>query len=223
MTVFELVGVGACSPGQQLVAHAYSENRFVRLHGFPEVGDGHIAELRVAGTVGDEQTVIFKGVEIEVPRHSDHFNPSLHEAAEDVVLHSAIDHHDSLGALAVFDDFLAADFGNLVLEVRVIDRKILGHSVRYDHSEHRTLLPEKLGDRPGVDAVDSWNLLLLKPLVKALHRIPVTVVKGIVADHHTPDPDPFRLEVARYAILVKPFRWNTIISYQWVGYTKDLS
>ena len=193
--VLQFIGVGPAGSGEQLVAHTYSENWLVAFHRLAHVSYGDIAELRVARAVRDEEAVVVKFVEIVVPRHSDYFHSPLHKASEDVVLDSAVNHHDSLGAAAIFNDILAADDGDLVGEVRVIDRKILLDTVRNNHSKHRALLAEKLRDGAGVDPEYSRNLLLFQPLVEALDRIPVAVVEGIVAYDDSPHPDLFRFEI----------------------------
>ena len=189
VAIFQFIGVGTSGPGEQLVAHAYSENRLVPFHRLAKVGDRDVAELRVARPVGDEQPVVVELVEIVVPRHPDDFHSPFHEAPEDVVLHATVNHHDCLGAAAIFNHILAADDGDLVGEVRVVDREILLHAVRNDHSEHRALLAQKLRDGAGVDPEYSRNPLLLQPFIEALDRVPVAVVEGIVADHDSPYPD----------------------------------
>ena len=187
--VLQFIGVGTPGSGEQLVAHAYSENRLVPFHRLAKVGNRDVAELRVARPVGDEQPVVVELVEIVVPRHPDDLHSPFHEAPEDVVLDSAVNHHDCLGAAAIFNHILAADDGDLVGEVRVVDREILLHAVRNNHSKHRALLAEKLRDGAGVDSEYSRNLLLFQPLVEALDRIPVAVVEGIVAYDDSPHPD----------------------------------
>ena len=45
VAVFQFICIGAPRPGEELVAHAYSENRLVSFHRLAEVGHSHIAEL----------------------------------------------------------------------------------------------------------------------------------------------------------------------------------
>ena len=225
VSVFQLICSGTRSPRKQLVAHADSENRLVSLHCLAETIYGHLAELRIAGTVGNEESVIVEAEEIIVPWHPYKLDASVHEAAEDIVLDSAVHEDDFLLSGAVADDFLAAHYVNLVVEIRVVNlfrrRGIL--SVRNNDSEHRSILSQDLGKFPCINAVDTRYLLLLEPLIEALDGIPVAVLERIFGNDESPDPDFFRFEIEGDAIGVCSLVRHAVIADDRVGHTKNLS
>ena len=56
--ILELVGLGASGKRHELVAQANPEDGLVGGEGFLQVCDGHVASLRVARAIRQEQTVI---------------------------------------------------------------------------------------------------------------------------------------------------------------------
>ncbi len=100
-----------------------------------------VAEFRVSWSVGYEQTVIFKRVEVIVPRNTDDFYSPFQEAPEDIVLHSAVHEDHLLVSIAIADDLFAAYFRYLVLLVRVRYREITGLTFRNYDSEHSPVVP----------------------------------------------------------------------------------
>ena len=118
--VFQFVGIGSTGPCQKLITHAYSENRLAAFHCLAEVCDGNVAELGVSGTVGNEQAIIFKSIEIVVPRYPDDLDTPFHETTKDIVLHAAVHHDNGLGAVPISNRLLAADKGYLVCKIGII-------------------------------------------------------------------------------------------------------
>ena len=92
--------------------------------------------FRVARTVSQEKPVKFQLVEIIVPRDAYEADSPLDEAPEDVVLDPAVHEDHSLFPFAVPEDFTAADYGNLVLGIRVSDGEIPAGSFRFYDSWH---------------------------------------------------------------------------------------
>ena len=112
VTIFQLIGLGTCGAGQKLVAEADAHQGAGSLPivGAPVPalgGSGYfcslvfqecayvlyrrLTTLRVAWTVGEEETVEVELVEVVVPRHADDLDASSDEAADDVRLYSAVD------------------------------------------------------------------------------------------------------------------------------------
>ena len=85
------------------------------------------------------------------------------------------------------------------------------------------MFAENLGKFPCVYPVDSGNLLLLEPLVKALHRLPMAVFKGIVGDEKSADMYPVRFEVPGDAEFVLTVGRNTVISHKRISHTENLT
>lgn len=94
VSIFQFVYLGAPRLGKQLVPHTYAEDRqFLVLHRLADIPYGSIAGIRVAGTVGDEQTVELQPVIIVVPGNTDHFDTTPQQTTDDVVLDTAIHKH----------------------------------------------------------------------------------------------------------------------------------
>ena len=218
VAVFQFKGTGTRRTGQQLISHADAENGFFLGHGTAQVFYGDAAESRVTGAVGNKEAVVLDAVEIEVPGYPDQFHTPFYKAAEDVVLDPAIYHDHPFVAAAVGNGLLAANVGNLVLQVGIVHREVLVLPFLDDHSQHRTIFAENLGERARIDPVNTGDLLLLQPLVQAFHRIPVTVAERVVADNQTAHPDVFRFEIPGDSHLVRSFKRNPVITNQRVGY-----
>ena len=220
VAVFELEGRCASGLGQQLVAHADAENGLLGGHGGLNVTDGLAAVLGVAGAVGDEQAVVVHGIEIIVPGYADDLDVAgAEEAAEDVVLDSAVEQHYFLPLrVAVTDHLLAADYGHLVFRARVVKCLRYLETFGHDAAGHGALFTENLGDLPRIHSEDAGDAVLLEPFVQALDRAPVAVLEGVVGDDQAPDVNPVGLEVDGNTVGRLLFR-NSVVAYKRVGYT----
>src|SRR5574344_73639 len=166
MSIFQFECLGPSSPCQKLVAHTDTEYRFASVHCLAQMFLGDSAEFRIAGTIGNEESVVVHISEIIIPRDSDNCNVSLNEAAQDIVFDTAIHQNDLFVSCLVCDRLLATYNCNLILLIRISDRKTFFNAFRYDHSKHRAILPQCLSQRPGVNAVDSWDFLFLEPFIQ---------------------------------------------------------
>ena len=97
MAILQLVGLGACCPSQQLVAetdaHAGANGLLLQegTYVFHRLG----ALLRVARTIGQEQTGKVQLVEVVVPWYTDYLDASSDETADDVGLYATVHEYDS--------------------------------------------------------------------------------------------------------------------------------
>ena len=136
VAVFELKGRGPRGTGEQLVPHAYAEDGNVLLHSLFQMPDSRFAKFRISRAVGYEKSVVFQCVEVIVPRDAYEADSPLDEAPENVVLDPAVHEDHSLFPFSVPEDFTAADYGNLVLGIRVSDGEIPAGSFRFYDSGH---------------------------------------------------------------------------------------
>ena len=181
MAVFQFVCLCSGSFGEQLVAHTDAEYRTSDVHRLPYVLHCDSAIVRVAGAVRYEQAVIvlYGGVciEIIVPGHPYHLYSSLEEAADDVMLHSAIhQHHLFACSLTVADDVAARCRGHQVAFIGIL---IIRHHTAFLHqpAQHRSAFTQYLRQAAGVDSPYTGYTLFPEPLVKALGSTPVAVVE----------------------------------------------
>ena len=135
VSVFELECGGSGGFGKELVAHAYTADGFADTDCLADVCHGGFCHVGVAGSVGNEQSVVGDGCEVVVPWYHDDTYSAPCETPDDVVLHAAVYEYDGLVAVAVYLDFLAADLCHEVLTVGVVERNV-GCSVDDDFAEH---------------------------------------------------------------------------------------
>ena len=83
------------------------------------MADGYITVLWIARAIGDEKSVPLKSIEIVVPRNPNQFYTAINETAKDIVFHTTIHQHDLLFSVAIVNHFLAADYRDLVLLIRI--------------------------------------------------------------------------------------------------------
>ena len=230
VAIFKLICPCAAGPCEQLVAHTYSENRLVLSESGAYVRNGVGAELGVARTVGYEEAVVVQSGEVVVPRHAYELDAPVNQAAEYVALDAAIDEADFFaGAFVVAYHLLAADYRYLVVAVRVVDREAavfragFSGSVGHYHGQHGSVVPQRLGKSPGIDAAYSRNLLFLEPAVEAADRVPVAVLGGVLADDQASDPDLLRFEIKGNTIGVKAVLRYTVVADQRISDAKNLS
>ena len=169
----------------------------------PKMGFSRFIASRMCSTVTEQraglpgplemkQPVPFQLVEIVVPGDADHFDPAGDEVAEDLVLHAAIDQDDLLVAVAVADDLLAADFGNLVLQVGIGDVEGRLPAASPPGRSCPSIAPSSRRiwvSSAGVDAADAGDLLLIHPGAQALDGVPVAVFLTVVGDDQAADVD----------------------------------
>ena len=96
VTIFQFICGRTCSPGHQLVTHTDSENRLILSHGLADILDCLRAEFRVAGTIGNEQSVIIYIQEIIVPWNADELHATIHETSQYIMLDTAVHKNDFL-------------------------------------------------------------------------------------------------------------------------------
>ena len=98
VAVLQLIGLGACGTGQQLVAQA-DTHQGLHLLVAEELAymlDRLAALLGVAGTIGQEEAVELQLVEVVIPGHADNLYASVQQAADDIGLDAAIYKHNLL-------------------------------------------------------------------------------------------------------------------------------
>ena len=97
VTVFQLVGLRPCRTCQQLVtqADAHAGTHRLIIEELADMLHRDVAALRVARTVGKEEAVELKLVEVIVPRHTNHLDAPAQQAADDIGLNATIDKNDA--------------------------------------------------------------------------------------------------------------------------------
>ena len=135
VTVLKFICTGSGCLGKKLIAHAYSAYRLARGHGLAYVHHRSLSHIRIARTVGYEQSVIRNGIEVIVPGHTHHPDTAARETPYYIMLDSTVHKHHGLFTFAMDLDILARHFAHKVLKIRVIEPAIIAPLHHY-LSEH---------------------------------------------------------------------------------------
>ena len=186
VTIFQFIDACSGSFGEQLVAHAdaHAGTHVFVLQELSDVSNRLGAGVGVAGTVGEEETVELKGVEVIVPRNTNDLHATFEQTANDVVLHAAIDKHHALAsfATAIANHFFAGNAGDIVHSFILCRRNAVGLIVKDNLAHHHAVLTQHLGQFAGVDAGDAVDFFALEPIGETFHCIPVAVLLTVVTD-----------------------------------------
>lgn len=231
VAILELDGLGARGERDQLVAHADAHDGDLRrLEELAQVVHGLGAVGGVAGPVGDEDAVEVVGdlVDGVVVGEAGDAGAAGHQAAEDVLLDTAVDqgnvHVAERGADV--ERCLGGDAADQVDGLRVDEGLVLVGIVLLangDAGEGGTLLAEVSDDLASVNARDGGDTLAGAPLGKRLNGGPVAVLQGVVLNNDTRGLDVGGLEVAKQTVLVTSSRGHTVVANQRLSEDKDLA
>mmetsp|Transcript_25786 Transcript_25786/g.64769 ORF Transcript_25786/g.64769 Transcript_25786/m.64769 type:complete len:233 (+) Transcript_25786:335-1033(+) len=175
VTEGHLVGGGAGSARQQLVAHADAHDRStelgVRIHEGTQVASGLLGHAGVTGTVADKDAVAVALREqiVVVGYHLD-LGALLHQQTHDVLLHTTVQQDDAHVAALVVDTRLgAAHLGDQVAAVRILlQHRILLVAVGHQLGQHAARVAQLLGEGAGVHTRDAGHALGGHPLMQGL-------------------------------------------------------
>ena len=227
VSIAELVYLRPGGFPQQLVAHAYSEYRLLRVfHGLAYMLYRLGTEVRVAGAVGEEEAVEVEAVEVVVPGHAGDFHSPAHKAAYYVMLDSAVHQDDFLrGAGVVGHRLGAADPGDVVHVA--IFLKFNGFLFRkgvfvcgfcnVDASEHHAFFPEVLGQGAGVDVGDGGDFFVFEPVGEAACAVPMAAGCAVVTDYQGPYVYAAAFQIDRKAVFAYGCGRNSVVAYEWIG------
>ena len=85
------------------------------------------------------------------------------------------------------------------------------------------MLTQFLGQRTGVDAGDTRNMLLLQPVAQATLRVPMAVFRTVVADDDRLRMDLLALHEGRDSIRCEITWRHAIVAHQGIGQNHQLS
>lgn len=231
VAVLHLDGAGAGGQGEQLVTHADTHDGNLRgLHEGAEVVDGLLAVSGVTGTVGDKDTVVVVGnlLDLEVVGEDGHTGATADQAAEDVLLDTAVDQGDVVLGVVGLDHkgSLRADLLDQVDLAGVDEALVLVGIVLLTGSnsgQRRTLLSEVGDNGTGVDARDGGNTLASAPLAQTLDGSPVAVLLSDIGNDDSGALNVGRLKVLEQVPLVTLVRGNTVVANQRLGEDENLA
>ena len=222
VSVFQFEGGRSGGDRQQLVAQADAEDRLAERNRLFDVGDRGPALLRVSGAVRQHHPVVFELREIVVPRYADHRRVAVAQAADDVVLATAVDQYDPVPTVTVSLRLFRADLRDEIFAVRIDELLRLGRSF-YEHlAEHHAAFADDLGDLPRIDAANGRNVVVGEPFAEAFDRVPMAVLERVVGDDQTPDVDTVRFEESEHPVFFGKLR-NAVIAHQRVGNHQNLA
>lgn len=231
IAIFELNGRGSNSECEKLMSQANAHDRNRRcLHQAAEVVDRLLAMGRVTGAIGDKDSVkvvgnLVYGVVVWEDRHR---GAAADKAAQDVLLHTAVDqgnvegsarsrnNEGGLGAHALDQVDLARIDEALVLIGIVL-------ATDGDTSQRRTLLTEVCDDFSRVHPSNGGNSFTGAPCSKALHSRPMAVFLSNICHDYAGALDVGRFKVLQQIKLVALVRRNAVVSNEGLGKDEDLA
>ena len=187
MTILQFIGFGACCASQQLVpkADTHTWTNVFRLKKCSDMLYGLATLFRITRTIGKEKSVKLQLVEVKVPWHTNDFDTTLDETADDVGLHTAIHEHHlfcfrtirAIGHHLLATHLLHPIYGAVVNLSRPPQRgggpsgiicpqalpSFGGAGGGLNPPHHHAMLPDHLGQSTGIYACNSRNLLALQP------------------------------------------------------------
>lgn len=231
VAVLELDGLGADGQGQELVAKADTHDGDRRsLHQAAEVVNGLVAVGRVTGAVGDEDTIKVVGnlVDRVVVREHGNRGPAADEAAQDVLLDTAVEQSDVEGGIGVRNDErrLGADTLDQVDLARIDEALVLIGVVlvtNRDPGKRGTLLTQVGDNGAGIDARDGGDALPGAPVAQALDSRPVAVLLGDIGNDNASALDVGGFEILEEVILVTLIRRHTVVADEGLGENQNLA
>jgi hypothetical protein len=191
--------------------------------------DGGRTHGGIARAVGKEKSVIVHLREIVIPGDTDYLYLPGDQAAEDIVLDPAVDKDDPLRPFPVVKDFMAADGGDQEIPSSVSDLVGMTKEVfssflfHKDPAGHGSFFPEHAGEGARVDAGNARNPLFAKPGTETFDGIPVAVIHAVIGNYQALDVDPSRLCMEGQPVGADAHVGDTVISYQRITYTENLS
>ena len=237
MAVFQFQDAGAGGDAEELVAQADAHDGFgppsflpvtlALLHHFPQDGDRLGTFLRVAGAVAQEDAVEIQFGIVIVPGDPQHFDAAAQQAADDVVLASAVHEDHPAGGLLfrmIEDGLPAGHFGDEIVGAVVLDGHVPGfHAFRHDASVHDAALAEFPGQRTGVDPGDGRDAFAAEPFIQALFRVPVTVFLAVVGHDQAVGVDVVAFEMLFQPVFLPPVGRDAVIADERKGGDQDLA
>ena len=225
MTILQLVDSSTGCLGKQLITHTDTTDRLAALADLlADDIDSILAHIRVARSVGQEQTIkVHIGI-IVVPWHANHLYTSVDETTDDVGLHATVDQNHLLaGSLVVADNLLAAHLVYKVNSLVVSLRDVVGLIVENDFTHHHTMLTKHLSQLTCVDTRNAGHLLTLQPVGKAFHCIPVAVLLAVIAHYDGRSINLVTLHEGWQTVFLESEWWHTIVAYKWVSKCHQLT
>ena len=101
--------------------------------------------------------------------------------------------------------------------------RLLFDALQQDAPHHDTMLTQFLGQRTGIDAGDTGDMLLLQPVTQAALRVPVAVLRAVVADDDRLRMDLLALHERRDSIGRETAWRHAIVTHQRIGQDHQLS
>ena len=134
--------MSTCSLSKQLVAHTDTTDRLVgKAHLLLDNLNGILAHVRVARTVGKEESVNFHVGIVVVPRHTDNLTTAVDKTTYDVGLNATVYENNLLAStLVVAYNLLAAHLVDKVNSSILGCRDVIGLIVEDDLAHHHTML-----------------------------------------------------------------------------------
>jgi len=231
VTVLELNGAGTSSESKELVAQADAKDRNLRgLHEHLEVVHSGLAMSGITRAVGDKDAVVVVGnlLDLEIIWEDSDTGATADQAAQDVLLDTAIDESDVELGVGRLDNEggLGANLLDQV-DLAGIDKALVFVGVVLvtdgDPSKGRTLLTEMGDDSASINARDGGNALSGTPLAQALDSGPVAVPLGDIGDDDTGTLDVRRLEILEQVVLITHRGGHAIVSNKRLGEDEDLT
>lgn len=231
VTVLHLDGASTGGQSQKLVAQADTHDwDRRRLNQSGQVVNGVLAMSWVTRAVRDEDTIEVRSdlVDGEIVRQHSHSRSSANQAAEDILLDTAVDQSDVEGGVGCGDDkwSLGADPLHKVNLARVDEALILICVVLVtdrNPSQGRTLLTEVRDNGTGVNARNGGHTLTRTPLSQALNRGPVAVLLSHIRHNNSGTLDVRGLEVLEEVEFVANVRRNTVVANERLGEDQNLA
>lgn len=231
VAILELDGASSNSQSKKLVTKADTHDGDGRgLHQTSKVVNSLLAMSWVTGAVGDEYTIKVLGnlVDGVVVREDGDGGTSANQAAQDVLLNTAVDKSDVQGGTGALDNegSLGGDSLDKVDLAGINEALVLVGIVlvtNRDPSKGRTLLSEVGDDGTSVNTRDGGDTLAGAPLTEALDGSPMAVVQGHIGDDDTGTLDVGRLEVLEKVVLVTLVRGHTVVANQGLCKDQDLA
>lgn len=231
VAVLELNRSGADGEGEELVAQADSHDGDGRsIHETGEAVDSFLAMSRVAGAVGDEDTieVLSHLVDGVVVGQNCDGSATADEASENVLLDAAVDEGNVQVGAGGLDDKRSLGANTLdQVDLARVDKALIFVGVvlvtNGDSGERGTLLSEEGDDFSGINSRNSGDALAGAPLAQTLNGSPVAVVEGNIGHDNTGALNVGGFKVLEEVVLVALFRGDSVVANQGLGEDEDLT
>ena len=175
VTILQLGHLGTRRKREDLVTHADTIDRFALLHELTDMLHRLGAEVRVARTVRNEESVVLLRREVIVPRDNRYAHVELKQLTDDILFHTHVHQADPFATVSEMFHLLRADERHLVDKVRILERNIL-LSLRDDHTAHATIFTKTFGELTRIDSRDTHHLFSFQPFRQRALSVPVAVM-----------------------------------------------